>query len=265
MNFWDLQQSMTKYKFQPIAYPDEDIRPLMVIVNYYTGATPKGTLQDFMLNVPVNIPRPNLIKSLNVLEGQSLANLKAGIKGNVGEILKSVFGKFSAKFSGDISSASTLQYRFADIQHCRILEIPILDFLYESKPKPLPHILSFINEEDKAFIVTDILRSGVFGMIAQDQKGTNINMELALGEVAGASLSAETKKAFEGYMLYNNPEHPLPFAVRAFPFWYKKDEETGQLSWKYSSLPMQPHFSIIRPGVHYAAVKPSEIVPINKT
>lgn len=256
MNFMDLAKVFGRDHFQPIAYPTSAIAPLMVISNYNDGAIPLGKLQGFMKNVPQEVPKTETEPSLNALEGKTMMDFKAGFSADLGVALKRVL-----KLGAEASHIASLQYRFADIQHSYILPRDLTKFLCASEPDPSPDNLSYVRNQGQSYIVSDVLTSGVFGIIAFDQNGNKVDIEgTASGEAgdAGFKLNAESKKAMEGYTLYNNPGYPHAFAVRALPFWSVQNEETGKYSWRYRRL------LVLSPGEHieFARVKPDKIIVV---
>jgi hypothetical protein len=253
MNFIDLAKEFERDYFQPVAYPTAAIQPLMVITNYQKGAIPIGNLQDFMVNIHEEVPKTQTEKSLDALEGKTMKDLKAGVKADPGSILNKIL-----KFGADYSRVATLQYRFADIQHSYILPRPITKFLCASEPDPSPDSLSYVRNEDEVYIVSDVLQSGVFGIIALDQNGSKIDIQASVSD-AEIGFSAESKKAMEGYTVYNNPEHPHSFAIRAIPFWAVKDEETGKNSWKFRRIITRAVGGLM---IDYPNVKPREMIAV---
>jgi hypothetical protein len=255
MYFSDLAKQLARDQFQPVAYTTGAITPLVVITNRDKGAIPIGRLQDFMINIRKEMPPVETEPSLNVLEGNTMKDLKANISADPGSLLRNIF-----KMNADVSRIASLQYRFADIQHSYILPVAITSYLCASDPDPNPATLSYVREEDEAYIVSDVLQSGIFGVMALDQNGNKIDMTASAGD-AGFSLTAESKKALEGYSVYNNPAHPHTFAIRAFSFWCGKDKKTGNNAWKFRKI------VALSPGlmVKYADVNPDEIIVVNKS
>lgn len=255
MNFIDLAKEFDRDYYQTVAYPTGAIAPLMVITNFKKGAIPLGRLEDFMIHMQEKVPQVETEKSLNALEGKTMKDLKAGIKADPG----SIFGKIF-KFGADVSRVAALQYRFADISHSYILPRPITRFLCASEPDPSPDSLSYVKNEGEVYIVSDVLKSGVFGIIALDQSGSKIDVQATVSD-AELGFTAETKKAMEGYTLYNNPEHPHTFAIRGIRFWCVKDDKTGKYSWKFGKIETRGQDLMI----DYPEVRPKEMIVVTES
>jgi len=136
--------------------------------------------------------------------------------------------------------ANTIEFVFEDVLVDSVYPTALAKYLSTVKPNIASPIIDDLNEEGGAFVITETIKSNRFGVVAYDQKGAVIDVDVAgIQNVLGATSKVSVSKDAIGIVSYIGQKF-LRFGFKACPIWV--EIESGNAKFKLS--PPKGHLTL---------------------
>jgi hypothetical protein len=176
------------YGYISIGLPNEDDKPFKIIRN------PKGGLKRMLYregNLPTFLskdspPLPNITKDSTVTDIKTTKTVE--LEADVGiDLLKSILKASKVDpFEGELQVAfqnvKKFEFEYRNPKRDFIEPADVIDYLENCNPTHKEALLERMDQNNEAFIVTEVLKSNNFSIIAKDESGTVLDLDTSILE-----------------------------------------------------------------------------------
>lgn len=231
---------LNKLGWNVVRLPKENINPLLILSKSNGYLETLGEISDFVIE-----DRP---KSPEIVQDQSVAEISVleTDKFEVGVGLKflekflSLVGAAGLGLEASFKNADSIQFVYQNVLTDSVLPTKIGKYLSSVSPNVNSPFMDSIDEEGEAYVITDTLKSNVFGVIAYDEKGVKLDLDISalkqlLSVTPKIGLSKDEKKvvSFKG-------DKFLRFAFKAIAVWIKIEDGKAKFDLGKPEGPIAP-------------------------
>lgn len=207
--------------YNTIRLPREGITPLTILLR-----NPKTSVSSIYGSV-IEIITSNTLPLPKVFENLQAANI-SGLKTNKLELkfgisilndVLSALGSKSAGIESIFEKTSKIEFEYENVQYDTVMPASVTKFLKQVQPSIDEDLIPQFNEQGKAYIIIDVLKSNSFSINSYQERehGVSINIDalknvIGLDSQVSIEKTGETKISFHGSKL-------LGFGFKACPIW----------------------------------------------
>lgn len=232
--------TLNQLGYNVVRLPRENIRPLDVLAKSGASLETLGQLADFVVDTglaPPAIKEDQIAADISGL-CTSAFEFNTGIK--LLEKLLSYFGVGGLSLDVAFSGAASLTIEYSDVRFDSITPAKIGMYLTKATPDLGSLLIDSIDEEGEAYIITDILKSDSFKVIAHDKKGAKLDLNItALKALLDAHPQISVSKESNMSISFKGDKR-LCFAMKAIEFWVEIDSGKGRFRLDKPSGPVAP-------------------------
>ncbi len=201
-----------------VRLPRENINPLLVLSKSKGYLETLGELSDFVIEdqpKPPEIVRDQAVAEISIRETNKF-ELGTGL-----QLLKrflSLVGASGLELEASFKNAKSIQFVYQNVLTDFVHPAKIAKYLLSVTPD-VNILLEHIDEEGEAYIITDTLKSNAFGIVAYDEKGAKIDLDIsALKQLLSATPHIEVSKDGNKVVSFKGNKF-LRFAFKAISVW----------------------------------------------
>lgn len=206
--------------YTPIRTPRERIQPLDLIGKLPGGGTPKQltSLKKIMIPRP-DAPDPEVIRdeAVSQLAGKKTDRLDIGIGLNLLGTIFRALGGVSASLSAAFKNARQVEFLYEDVLSDFVDIGDLLDYLGKrpSLNHKNPLIEKYFLGDGQVVVITRVLKSNAFSVVASDEKGRKVDIEVNVLQKELAKGGIQASKDSEMKVSFKGSKH-LVFAFQGF-------------------------------------------------
>jgi hypothetical protein len=193
--------------YTPIQLPRERIHPLDLVGKLAGGGRAKqlGSLTKLVVGT---VPAPEIVRDEQVgqVSGKRTDKLDIGIGLNLLSKFFSALGVFSASINAAFARARQIEFQYEDVTSDSVDIVDLRGYLGK-RPSLDPHnpvVDDYFLGDGQVVVLTRTLKSTGFGVIASDEKGNKVDIDIDVlnDDLAKAGVNAargsEMKVSFKG-------------------------------------------------------------------
>jgi|GEM_PF-2722115 len=202
-----------------VRLPKENINPLLILSKSNGYLETLGEISDFVIEdqpKPPEIVRDQLVAEISGLETDKF-ELGIGLK--FLEKFLSLLGVAGLGLEASFKNAESIQFVYQNVLTDFVYPVKIGKYLLSVSPDVSSPFMEHIIEEGEAYIITDTLKSNTFGIVAYDEKGVKIDLDIsALKQLLSATPHIEVSKDEKKVVSFRGDKF-LRFAFKAIGVW----------------------------------------------
>jgi len=202
-----------------VRLPRENINPLLILSKSNGYLETLGELSDFVIedqSKPPEIVRDQAVAEISGLETDKF-ELGTGLK--FLEKFLSLVGASGLGLEASFKNAKSIQFVYQNVLTDFVHPAKIGKYLSSVSPDVSSPLMEHIDEEGEAYIITDTLKSNTFGIVAYDEKGAKIDLDISvLKQLLSANPHIEVSKDGKKVVSFKGDKF-LRFAFKAISVW----------------------------------------------
>ena len=210
---------LNKLGWNVVRLPRENINPLLVLSKSKDDFETLGELSDFVIEDqprPPEIVRDQAVAEISIRETDKL---KLGTGLNFLELILSSAGASGLGLEASFKNAKSIQLVYQNVLTDFVHPAKIAKYLSSVSFDVSSPLMEHIDEEGEAYIITDTLKSNTFGIVAYDEKGAKIDLDIsALKQLLSATPHIEVSKDGNKVVSFKGDKF-LRFAFKAISVW----------------------------------------------
>ncbi|MDP3029413.1 MAG: hypothetical protein Q8O04_07955 [Deltaproteobacteria bacterium] len=202
-----------------VRLPKENINPLLILSKSNGYLETLGEISDFVIESEPKPPEIVRNQSVAEISGLETNEYDLGVGLKFLEKFLSLVGAAGLGLEASFKNAHKIQFVYQNVLTDSVQPMKIEKYLRSVSPDVSSFFIEHLNDEGEAYIITDALKSNVFGVAAYDEKGVKLDLDIsALEQLLSATphigVSKDEKKAvsFKG-------DKFLRFAFKAIAAW----------------------------------------------
>lgn len=214
---------LNRVGYNVIKLPKENIKPLLVIGGDEKGLNVLGPLTDFVLQAQYT---PDVVCEAEApnITGKKSNKLDLGLGLDLMSRLLSAMGAASGGINLQYQRADKIQIVFENVLSDYVYPTEIDKYLLSGKPKTKSLLADWIDEDGEAYIITGTIKSKSFGVIAYDQSGQSLEVDVTgIQDLLGVSGKVNLSRESSNKILYQG-EKLLVFGFQAISFSIQQDD-----------------------------------------
>lgn len=207
--------------YNPLKFPRENVEPLLVLAGEKDSLDVMGTLSSITSS---NKVKPNVTydDEAAFVSGKRMKKMDSNVCLNLLSGLLSKIGNLGANAKNDYKKMVKSDIIFENVLHDWVYPAEVMEYLNSIQPKG-GSFLTNMRENEKAYLITDIIKSNKFGIIAYNEQGETVEINLTgIKDALDASANLKIYEEEDGVIWYEGTKH-LTFAFKALPFWLKRN------------------------------------------
>ena len=222
-----------------VRLPSEDIRPLQVFYKPNGGLKRLGPISDFVVeqNGVPEISRDNTVSDV---AGLRTDNFELGTGLKFLEKFLSLIGASGVGLEASFKNAGFLQFIYKNVMKDYVVPTEIGEYLGRVTPNVNSPFMDCINEDGEAYIITEILKSNAFGVIAYDKNGVELSLDIStLKQLLSVAPKIKVSKEGENVISFKGDKF-LCFAFKAIVLWINIENGKAKFRLRVPSGPVPP-------------------------
>jgi len=219
-----LVSDLNRLGWSVVRLPRENINPLLVLSKSNGYLETLGELSDFVIEdqpKPPEIIRDQAVADISVLETDKF-ELGTGLK--FLEKFISLVGASGLGLEASFKNAKSIRFVYQNVLTDFVHPAKIAKYLLSVTPDVSSLLIEHIDEEGEAYIITDTLKSNTFGIVAYDEKGAKIDLDIsALKQFLSATPHIEVSKDGKAVVSFKGDKF-LRFAFKAISVWVEIED-----------------------------------------
>lgn len=204
-----------------VRLPKENINPLLILSKSNGYLETLGEIFDFVIEDQPKPPEIVLDQSVAEISVLETDKFEVGVGLKFLEKFLSLVGAAGLGLETSFKNAESIQFVYQNVLTDFVYPAKIGKYLLSVSPDISSPFMEHINEEGEAYIITDTLKSKAFGVVAYDEKGVKIDMDIsALKQLLSATPHIEVSKAEKKVISFKGDKF-LRFAFKAIAVWIK--------------------------------------------
>jgi hypothetical protein len=211
---------LNKYGYNVVKLPRTGIDPLLVL-GRDSGLTSIGTLAT-VWKTPGPPPQPGPPHPAASVEGQQTERLDLSIGLKLLSNALAAFGATTPSVDFAYRTASKVQFSLVNVISVSIDPFVVGEYLATGDLNLTnPFVQRYFDDDDsKAYIITEVLKSDSVAVTATDSSGTEVKVDVpAISGVVGASVSVAPSSEGSATITYKGP-NAVTFGFKAFEIVY---------------------------------------------
>ncbi|HAK87982.1 MAG: hypothetical protein A2077_04710 [Nitrospirae bacterium GWC2_46_6] len=202
-----------------VRLPKENINPLLTLSKSNSYLETLGEISDFVIEDQPKPPEIVQDQSVAEISGLETDKFELGIGLKFLEKFLSLVGVAGLGLEASFKNAESIQFAYQNVLTDFVYPVKIGKYLLSVSPDVSSPFMEHINEEGEAYIITDTLRSNTFGIVAYDEKGVKIDLDIsALKQLLSATPHIEVSKDEKKVVSFKGDKF-LRFAFKAIGVW----------------------------------------------
>lgn len=202
-----------------VRLPKENINPLLILSKSNGYLETLGGISDFVVEDQPKPPEIVQDQSVAEISGLETDKFELGIGLKFLEKFLSLVGVAGLGLEASFKNAESIQFVYQNVLTDFVYPVKIGKYLLSVSPDISSPFMEHINEEGEAYIITDTLRSNTFGIVAYDEKGVKIDLDIsALKQLLSATPHIEVSKDEKKVVSFKEDKF-LRFAFKAIGVW----------------------------------------------
>jgi hypothetical protein len=211
--------------YNPIKLPRENITPLLILIGKKNNLEIIGSLK-YLTTSSKPIPTVTYDQTTSDITGK---RIKISSLNAIVSILSGFLSQLGIAAAGAKSvymHASKSDVIFENVLLDAVDKAEVIEFLDSVQPKE-GGFLAHIGKQENMYIITEILKSNKFGVIAYNENGKAVGIELsAIKTLADISGNFKVYNEDSGVVWYEGQKY-LTFAFKALPFRLTKGQRNS--------------------------------------
>jgi hypothetical protein len=211
---------LNKYGYNVVKLPRTGIDPLLVL-GRDTGLTSIGTLAT-VWKTPGPPPQPGPPHPAASVEGQQTEKLDLSIGLKLLANALAAFGATTPSVDFAYRQAAKVQFSLVNVTAVSIDPFVVGEYLATGDLNMNnPFVQRYFDDDDsKAYIITEVLKSDSVAVTATDSSGTEVKVDVpAISGVVGVGVSVSPSHEGSGTITYKGPD-AVTFGFKAFEIVY---------------------------------------------
>lgn len=224
-----LISSLNSFGFYPIKHPDVGNKVFLILSKANGYLDGLGPLSDF---ISEEGPLPEVEQDIQAADIAGIKSsdfdLDTGL--NILGTFLSFLGAPAIGLKAAFSKAKNVVFQYRNVVKDRVRLTKVEKFLTKVTPSKGSRLLQEIEDRGEAYVITELLKSNSFGIVAFDEKGFEVGIDVDhINQLLGVNSKIGVKKISEFHTVFEG-KMSASFAFKAYSIWITEEEHPPRLT-----------------------------------